>query len=297
MTRREEPGNIAQDGRVFSPPARRARSLGIIAAVVVAIASIFAWFARTNSAPLPHLEGFESGIIDPLWWHDDVKGECSIDVVSGPARTGTQSVRFTAGIGARCEIVHWPRTRLLQWLHREPFDEPRWYAMSIYLPRDRAPGLAGRNEVVAQWHASGDVWLFETGGRGPPLALRIQENRWRITSGSDPNFRSSPGNKAKRLLWEGPAALGQWTDWLFHVVWSYREGGRTEIWKDGQKLVTYVGPNAYNDLRGVYLKLGSYHPRADQVVYLDDVRVGKTCRSIFDDSDERARVCEGTDPP
>jgi hypothetical protein len=167
--------------------------------------------------------------------------------------------------------------------------------MSFFLPADRALGVPGKNEVVLQWHASADPWFLEAGGRGPPLALRLQENRWRITFGWDADLRSTPGTKAKSLLWDEPAGLGQWTDWVFSVVWSHDDTGRTDIWRNGERVVKYRGPNAYNDLRGVYLKLGSYHPRADQVVYVDDFRVGTSCSSIFGQSDERSAVCRESD--
>lgn len=227
-------------------------------------------------ATFEHVEGFEGGVIDPKWWEIDTRGPCDMQMVSSPVRRGESALRFDAGEGARCEIVHWPRERFLQWFRREPYHRDRWYGFSIYLPADRNLGDPERNEVVAQWHGSGDVWFFEPGGRGPPLALRIQGRLWRITFGSDSDLRSEPGVKTADVLWTGPTELGTWTDWVFHVVWSHEGDGVTEVWKNGEKVAEHFGPNAFNDLRGVYMKLGSYHPRADQRLVLDEVRVGNT---------------------
>lgn len=254
---------------------RATRNLSSMTSLQIAFAlAVCAIFLSLPAYAFEHVDGFEAGIIDESWWLIDKDEDCRIDVAEGKARYGSLAVRFQAKRDSRCELVHWPSSRWFQWLRREPYKTSRWYGFSVYLPEDRPPGDRGRNEVIAQWHASDDPWFFEPGGRGPPLALRIQENRWRITYGWDADLRSRPGVKAYHLFWEGAAQLGEWTDWVFHVVWDPHGNGLLRIWKNGNLLGEHQGPIGYNDLRGVYLKLGSYHPRADQVVYLDEVRVG-----------------------
>ena len=51
---------------------------------------------------------------------------------------------------------------------------------------------------------------------------------------------------------------GAWTDWVFHVKWSYGPDGVLEVWKNSQKIVTKSGPNTFNDARGPYMKMGIY---------------------------------------
>lgn len=58
------------------------------------------------------------------------------------------------------------------------------------------------------------------------------------------------------------------------IRWSYGDDGITQIWRDGDLIVDRIGPNTYNDLRGVYLKLGSYHPHAPRTVLFDDISIG-----------------------
>lgn len=89
------------------------------------------------------------------------------------------------------------------------------------------------------------------------------------------------GGKEKIDL--GPYEAGTWTNWKFHVKWSYQSDGLVEIWKDGQLVVSKTGPNTYNDRQGPYFKIGIYKPdwkykpqksnTTQRVIYFDEVRV------------------------
>ena len=83
--------------------------------------------------------------------------------------------------------------------------------------------------------------------------------------------------------WYFPYRKGAWTDWVFHVKWSYGSDGVTEVWENGTKVISRAGPNTYNDETGNYFKLGLYHPdyqidahpvTALKTIYDDEVRVG-----------------------
>ena len=156
-------------------------------------------------------------------------------------------------------------------LKSEPYGLDRWYGFSVFLPEDWHANP--QNEVVAQWHASADWYLGEAAGRGPPLALRIVDRRWYITFGWEHQFFTDGKRRANQLLWTAPYEVGVWTDWVFHVRWSYGTEGLTEVWSNGEKLVRYEGPNCYNDLRGVYLKVGIYHPGESRTLYIDHLRI------------------------
>ncbi len=56
----------------------------------------------------------------------------------------------------------------------------------------------------------------------------------------------------------GPYETGVWTDWVMHVKWSYDQDGIAEVWKDGRKVIDQSGPNAFNDARGPFFKMGLY---------------------------------------
>ncbi len=226
-----------------------------------------------TSAEILFESSFESGGISEDEWIIDIQKQCSIGVDKQMARSGQASARFEAGPGARCEILPWFYSNFVTGQLREPYNEDRWYAFSVYL--DENWEYNERNEVIAQWHASKDVFLNESGGRGPPLALRILGNVWRLTYGWDADFRSKKGAKAIYPLWVGAIEPGKWTDWVFRVRWTRGgDDGLVQVWKDGVMVSDHQGPIGYNDIRGNYLKLGSYHPRTDRVVFIDEVRVG-----------------------
>lgn len=228
-----------------------------------------------SSATEPFFDDFESGEISPSLWQKDIGENCKITIVNEPVRSGEQAVEFLASKKARCELVpHTVRGRLgalKRKFIREPFNEDRWYAFSTFLhepwPRHEA------NEVLAQWHASPDPIIANEHGRGPPLALRVVDNYFRVSYGWDSKFRSTEKHIAKYTLWYAPLEVGKWIDWIFLVRWSYGADGMVKIWKNGELIVDYDGPNAYNDVRGVYLKLGLYHPRPERTVTFDKIFV------------------------
>ena len=221
------------------------------------------------------LDGFEGGEITNELWQKDKAKTCEIKLVDTPVRNGDVAVQFRASKKARCELVpHTVRGRfgkLKRKFIREPFHEDRWYVFSTYLhePWERHEA----NEVLAQWHASPDPVIAHEHGRGPPLALRVIGDYLRISYGWDKAFRSTEKAIAKYTLWYDRLETEQWLDWVFHVRWSYENDGFIRIWKNRELIVDYKGPNAYNDLRGVYLKLGIYHPRPERIVTFDDVYI------------------------
>jgi len=51
------------------------------------------------------------------------------------------------------------------------------------------------------------------------------------------------------------------------------DGTWTEVWKNSELVMERKGANVFNDFRGVYLKLGLYHPTSDQIIFLDRVSI------------------------
>ncbi len=217
-------------------------------------------------------DSFDSRNPSTSRWQYDRSGECEIDTVSPADSDRGSVVRFQAGVGARCELVPRVYRGLLGDLLREPFKQDRWYGFKVFLAEPWM--IHEKNEVIAQWHSTRDKFFGDTNGRGPPLAMRIIDGYFRISYGWDASIRSKQKHLAKYTLWYGPLVTGQWVDWLFHVKWSYGDDGVIQIWKDGVMIVDHAGPNTYNDIRGNYLKLGSYHPPIARTVLLDDVYIG-----------------------
>lgn len=179
------------------------------------------------------------------------------------------------------------------YLPPDPAGADRWYAFSIYIPEGWVNDPY--RDIVAQWHEIPDWHLGET-WRVPPLSLALIGGQWQIASRWD----SRPVNVGG---WSPPAPYGgvkeyympledgAWTDWVFHVDWSWQSDGRMEVWKNGTQVVDRVGPNTFNDQSGNYLKVGVYHPDYQldtkpvtplKVVYHDEVRVGGSDATLSD---------------
>lgn len=240
-------------------------------------------FMHTSSAMGVVEDGFESGEISHVLWQQDTGSDCAIGFVKEPIRSGELALQFRASNNARCELVpHTVRGRfgeLKRKFIREPYHQDRWYVFSTFL---HGPWkYDDSNEVLAQWHASPDPIIANEHGRGPPLALRVTKDYFRISYGWDSAFRSTKKHIAKYTLWYDSLETEQWIDWVFHVRWSYENDGLIRIWKNRELIVDYNGPNAYNDLRGVYLKLGIYHPRPERTVTFDDVYIDDTPPDVF----------------
>ena len=203
---------------------------------------------------------------------------CVFATTSREVRHGKLALEIRGPEGARCEIVPKLYSALQTKFRREPFDNERWYRFSVYVEELGEAGIPkdlGDNTIVAQWHSSPDRLPRKEAGRGPPLALRIFDGEWGITYGWDSDLTSDPRYLANNWQWVGPVEIGRWIDWSFRVIWSHDldSDGVTEVWKDGDVVMQRVGPNTFNDIRGVYLKLGLYHPTADQVILLDRVSI------------------------
>lgn len=223
---------------------------------------------------------FEDGFEDPENWGDmwqfDAHPACLMETSTDKVREGSLALRIRAAEGLRCELVPRVYPPLQSKFRREPFGHERWYNFSVLvddLGTRREPKGLGDNTIVAQWHSSPDPFVRKEGGRGPPLALRIYDGKWGITYGWDENLRSDSKYLASNWHWLGPVETGRWIDWSFRVVWSYEADGITEVWRNAELVMERRGPNLYNDFRGVYLKLGLYHPRSDQTIFLDRVSI------------------------
>ena len=170
--------------------------------------------------------------------------------------------------------------------------EEYWYGFSIFLPEDF---IVNDNwEILAQWHGYPDFDIGED-WRCPVMALLT----------SNPNYTSSWGKWTLNLRYDskentivggkevyegentfelGAWETGVWTDWVFHVRWSYESDGLLEIWKNGVKILYYKGPNAFNDAEGPYFKMGIYTADVPcaRIVYHDEFRMADA-NSTYED--------------
>jgi len=235
---------------------------------------------KGNSNALIFTGDFETGSLKG--WGKELGRDYSATVVKKPTRAGKYAVRFK--LHKDDPIVANSRRAELT-LKKEPGGKvERWYGFSIFLPKDykRDP----TPEIVTQWHASpdlddGEVW------RSPPLAVLTRDGQWQVNWRWDADRimkRSRPdGSKSENL---GKYKTGTWTDWVFHVKWSWESDGLLEAWKNGKKVIRYEGPIGYNDKRGVYFKTGIYKwvwkralerdrsTTTKRITYVDEIRIG-----------------------
>jgi hypothetical protein len=88
----------------------------------------------------------------------------------------------------------------------------------------------------------------------------------------------------------GPVEKGKWNDWVFHINFSYKADGVLEIYKNKVKVLSYYGPNSFNDKVYPYFKIGiykwgwngwaSYSPENKRVLYYDEVRIGNKSANV-----------------
>jgi len=264
-------------------------------------------FAVYPALPQKNLffEGFEkklqpqwhygiNGDKDPLRIKNDPKAiedAGLVRIVDNPVRAGRHSIRFEVPrrLGSfRSEIA----------MSGVPLFSDYWYGFSIFIPEDWIDDPQD-GDIVAQWHGSAgeDKKQFKVEGDGkgrPPVALSLNGSNWRVSVNSSSavvkDAKDWDKYESKREQFPlGRFRKGAWTDWVFHMKWSYKEDGIIEVWQDGKPVLTHKGPNSYNDPKGPYFKIGIYHPAwkdlpsskfneqkliiPKKVIYHDEIRV------------------------
>jgi hypothetical protein len=190
----------------------------------------------------------------------------SLAVVDTMARAGKRSLKVSC-TGVRAEITDNGAGG-----PNKPEWRERWFAVSVFIPNDFKGNPKG-SAMFLQIHERPDAcenW------RSPPLNFSMRGDEMWITVKWEPKA-CSPKSAPEKQIWKDSASKykGRWSDWVLHTIWSYKEDGLTEAWVDGKKVVTYRGPNAYNDQKEYYWKSGMYK-RWDGLVthYMDELRVG-----------------------
>ena len=244
--------------------------------------------SASGRRPLLASFDFEDGKLGP-WSRLKLPTPDSAAVVDHPVREGRRALRIR--LRRSDEIVSKGRRAELELQDVARIGQAYWYGLSIHVPEDYPRDF--KDEVVAQWNATADTEEGEDEKRSPPLAIRIQGDRWRISQRWDDRRITPPWNSGhKRELWSGRLQRGRWTDWVLHARWSYREDGRITVWRNHEKIVEHRGPNCYNDSRGLRFKIGVYKPQwnspssasavTERSLYHDAIRVGDAS-ATYDD--------------
>lgn len=228
-------------------------------------------------------DGFENGRI-PYGQPGAVWKPVQIDssqIVATPARAGNHAMQFTLDY-ADPWILPASELRLdaPATVNHFQMGQSYWYGFSIYVPEALTNE---KSEIVNQFHAIPDTDLGESWGLNPPFFLALNGDRWQVVIRADASPVTRKGEYDVTRSWDlGPWQAGRWTDWVYQIKWSYQSDGIVRIWKDGELVLDYRGPNTFNDQKGPFWKIGIYEwawkfgPTAvtRRTLYYDEIRVG-----------------------
>lgn len=234
-------------------------SLGVVTALLLLPISYLAvhyGINAPNAAELPFHDSFAVGDLH-AWSGIGMRQLCcgySARVGDAPDRPGQHAVKFVLNRGdpdvkgnQRAEL----RLRAAEWGHE--YD----YSMEIFVPAEWTTDSTP--VTVVQWHNVPDLWRGEWGLPGS-LGIDIRGDEWVIGMnwGTGPTWLDRNRHIHSATLWRGPLDRGQWTEWAFHIKWSFDSDGVIDIRRNGELVAHYKGPNAYADMLAPYLKIGLY---------------------------------------
>jgi hypothetical protein len=224
-------------------------------------------------------DGFESDHLSADWSHWRL-AEGAFRTQSQVVRAGRRAGEITVHSGDRREAASDDgaaneRDELMEawWLVAHLHRTYR-YSFSLYLPAD-FPVVATRL-VLAQWKQLCE-W-FRCRPDNPVLAIRYQGGELFITRQDD--------HKIYKLYSTPDEIRGRWLDFRFETRFSPEQDGRIDAWLNGQPIVHYSGPTAYQVKRGypahgyVYFKIGLYRDEMQQpmTIYVDEYRKDELSR-------------------
>ena len=143
------------------------------------------------------------------------------------------------------------------------YGQEYWVSWALFLPSDYL--VDAHPEILFQFHGVPD----ENGlgdriedYRNPNVALHTSgDGNWAFTVRGDSNEITVDKQYSRYQsfnLGEYSADRNKWTEFTLRITFDYGPGGRTELWKDGEKVVDDYGENAFNDSTPPYLKIGIY---------------------------------------
>jgi hypothetical protein len=167
----------------------------------------------------------------------------------------------------------------------------RWYGLSIFAPSNYLPDTDP--ESVVQWHNMPDFNLGET-WISPSLSVWVQNGHWSLHTLWDTARVTKQGRWMGKLITDlGSVKLNAWTDWVFHIKFSYKSDGLVEVYRNGVKVFSRRGPNNFNDEKLPYWKVGIYkwvykdheptlHKFTQRVLFYSQIRKGDE-KAIYGD--------------
>ena len=188
-----------------------------------------------------------------------------------PVRNGKHSLKVMMTHDQHRTEITGPRS--------EPSGEFK-YGWSMFLPEN----FDGETffSIVTQWHTWGSGKDYPPDG-GPPTSITISKNNWglKIQHQDGAEFKTT-----KEVIPFGSILgdKGKWTDFYMEVNWQSPKagGGYLRIWKNGEKVVDYIGPTWFEEkTKGPFFKMGVYKggggwkgEEEDTIMFFDEFRMG-----------------------
>ena len=152
----------------------------------------------------------------------------------------------------------------------------RWYSFGVYFPYTDYK-YDSKAEIISQWH--------QGGGANPSMSLITRANRIYL------EVRPNPSTKYQYDL--GSIPKDTWQSYVFHINHLHSSSGIVEVWRNGVKIFTRQGSNAYDysSYDKPYWKIGLYKWEwngtqtsdvSRRVIYFDNVREGNENASYSD---------------
>ena len=196
-----------------------------------------------------------------------------------PVRAGEKSIRFELRNGDCGEDPgKWSdckNDRQRHELSGDRFRGKAWYAYSIYLPNDFKTVYPVKS-AMAQFHQKGS-W--------PTLMFQFTD------MGYYADRQLGYQTQEMKKILEVKDMIGKWNDILIHGNFTSKEDGFYKVWVNNKLKYEYNG--ATTGGKESFFKFGIYHtkvsvwpmyhsdtPYPTQVVYYDEVRVGKSREAV-----------------
>lgn len=224
-------------------------ALGLVTRIGLLVIPVWALPLMSVKAAIIFSSPFESGFSE--WKYQQLCCSHSAELVSSPVRAGNKALKFTY---KKTDYTNEGSRRAELEDSSIPAGSERWYAVSIYVPTSFTTTEGGF--IITQFHSTEDQG---EPGKIPPLFLATDGQTLRLGNRWDTTKTTTNIRDVQRQDWDlGPIPKGRWVDFVFHAKWSYQSDGLLEVFQDGKKVISKIGPNSYNDDRGPYMKIGMY---------------------------------------
>jgi hypothetical protein len=225
--------------------------------------------------PIHVHDGFDSPNLSWIRWSRSRFVSGAVVTESAIVRSGSRALAITVHAGDRYEAASdtgaaTERAELMEsWWYFSRMQRAYAYSFSLYLPTE-LPQTTERL-VIAQWRQLCEARRCRPDY--PILALRLENARLKITR------RDEQGSV---VLYQGTEDVrGRWLDFRVVARFDPTAEGVVDATLDGQSIVHYRGPTAFQPVHGyparglVYFKTGLYRDARQEppwTLYVDEYR-------------------------